>query len=172
MFDEDLAKGRQAEERVKKFLEDKTGNPILKAPERCFKDYDLRMDMRHLPGERFEKLYEIKEDFGYDKTGNVAIEYGFNGHPSGILKSESEWYVYVCGDKATFIKRNTLLHEIMTDVLESKLENLGSEHDRPNMRGHLLRGGDNNQSLIYLMRYSRLLELGNTYNLPPPPLTM
>jgi hypothetical protein len=165
-FKQDLARGRLAELKVKMLIEDKTGLPVLLAPDEKFEDYDLRLDKRDFKGHRFETLYEVKEDFGFDRTGNVAIEYGNNGQPSGILKSKADTYVIVCGNKAHFVERNVLLHDIFTDIRDSKMENLGGEYDKPNMRGHITKGGDGNQSNIYLMRYSRLKELSKTHDLP------
>jgi len=41
---------------------------------------------------------EVKADRLWSSTGNVAIEYEYNGKPSGIRTTESDWYIIALMD--------------------------------------------------------------------------
>jgi hypothetical protein len=38
---------------------------------------------------------EVKRDFKFADTGNIAVEGSCNGKPSGIMATEAEWWAYV-----------------------------------------------------------------------------
>lgn len=142
-FETDLEKAKIAERKAKILIEDIKGYPVYFAPEGYYPYYDLRLDLTAEGKDRFEELFEVKNDLGYMRTGNVAIEYGYNGERSGVLKSEAGWYIIVCGDYAHFIRRNIILSDIVNYALKQD-------------RARLIKGGDDDKSDIYLMPYAEL----------------
>jgi hypothetical protein len=52
------------------------------------KEYDI-----HIPS--INIYIEVKQDFQSQYTGNILVENSFNGCPSGISTSGSDWFVFV-----------------------------------------------------------------------------
>lgn len=59
---------------------------------------------------------EVKEDFLYQKTGNVAIEYMQWDKPTGISSSTADYYVYKLSNDFFSIKRESLQAKIESSV--------------------------------------------------------
>lgn len=55
---------------------------------------DNRYDIKATNTEGKRVTFEIKEDFSCKKTGNVAVEFGCRGKPSGIETTQANYYVY------------------------------------------------------------------------------
>ena len=51
---------------------------------------------------------EVKEDFLWQRTGNVAVEYMQRGKPTGISSSTADYYVYKLANAFYSIKRESL----------------------------------------------------------------
>lgn len=59
---------------------------------------------------------EVKEDFRYTQTGNVAIEYEQRGKPTGISVSSADYYVYKLSENFYSIKCSTLKENLKQSV--------------------------------------------------------
>lgn len=88
-----------------------------------------------------EKKIEIKKDLLAKKTGNVFVEYMSRGKPSGISRSEADYYCFVVENLIIFIP---------TDDLKSLIAPFkGTKRD--------VRGGDNNTSRGILLPLTTLI---------------
>ncbi len=110
-------------------------------------DYKFDLDLKR--GQVYEEKLkdclatkiEVKTDFGYDKTGNVAIETHYKGNPSGILKTEAEYYAICLPVDESFIL-----------VKVSKLKELIYSKCHK-----VVKGGDNNWSTLALIKAEDLI---------------
>ena len=82
--------------------------------------------------------YEVKADRCAYKTANIAIEFKCNGLPSGISKTQADYYAYY------IIKPYNLfeLYIIPTQIIKDKINSL--EYKRT------MFGGDNKSSEMYI----------------------
>ena len=82
--------------------------------------------------------YEVKADRCAYKTANIAIEFKCNGLPSGISKTQADYYAYY------IIKPYNLfeLYIIPTQIIKDKINSL--EYKRT------IFGGDNKSSEMYI----------------------
>ncbi len=154
-FDACVQKAELVETRVREFLETQTGRQVDKHPPGvAFKAWDLRIDKRDveegLP--TYESRYEIKFDELFNTTGNFAFEYSYKNERSGLLSSDSEWWVHVIEKEpgqytAYFILRNVLINELLRYASEGNTR-------------RLVRGGDKFQSKLFL------IPIGDINNLP------
>ena len=82
--------------------------------------------------------YEVKADRCAFKTANIAIEFKCNGLPSGISKTQADYYAYY------IIKPYNLfeLYIIPTQIIKDKINSL--EYKRT------IFGGDNKSSEMYI----------------------
>lgn len=84
---------------------------------------------------------EVKRDYGYIKTGNVFVEYKFNGKPSGLSTSSALYYCFFLSD--------TVFIFIETKELKALCRKyLGTNRD--------VKGGDHNASLGVLLPLNEL----------------
>jgi hypothetical protein len=94
--------------------------------------------------DNIKTLIEIKADFLASKTGNIAIEYEYNGTPSGINATNSTiWFLYVIKDD---IKKEYDLYKVPTDYIKQLIKD----------KKYFLscRGGDFKMSKMFLFRKS------------------
>lgn len=80
---------------------------------------------------------EVKEDFMYTKTGNVAIEYMQRGKPTGISVSCADYYVYKLSSDFYSIKCDTLKQKLK-ESLRTKETKKKTTHDSYKEIGLLL----------------------------------
>lgn len=107
--------------------------------------YDLKLGQigeRYLADILENQKIEVKTDLQANKTGNVFIEYESRNKPSGIAKTEAQFY--------TFILSNELIILIDTDSLKDIC------------RGYLstpkdIKGGDSNTSKGILLPVKELI---------------
>lgn len=89
------------------------------------------------------KKIEVKTDLQGAKTGNVYVEYQSRNKPSGIAKTESDYYCFVISDYSFFF--------IKTSELKIKCRKyLNTDRDK--------RGGDNNTSKGILLPIIELIK--------------
>lgn len=88
-----------------------------------------------------EKKLEIKKDMLAKKTGNVFVEYMSRGKPSGIQRSEADYYCFVVEQLIIFIPTKEL------KLLIAPFK--GTKRD--------VRGGDNNTSRGILLPLTTLI---------------
>lgn len=87
------------------------------------------------------KKIEIKKDMLAKKTGNVFVEYMSRGKPSGIQRSEADYFCFVV---------ETLIIFLPTDELKKLIAPFkGTKRD--------VRGGDNNTSRGILLPLTTLI---------------
>ena len=92
-----------------------------------------------------DKKIEVKRDLKAKPTGNLYIEYESRGKPSGISRSEADYWCFAFENLFIFIE-TTKLKEIIEPMK-------GSTMDK--------RGGDKNSSKGILLPLERLTELKN-----------
>lgn len=89
------------------------------------------------------KTIEVKADKIAKRTGNVFIEYESRGKPSGIAKTEAEFYCFVVEDLVVFIPTE-------------KLKTLIKKHYKTRKDVH---GGDSNTSRGILVSLVELVQI-------------
>ena len=110
--------------------------------------YDLKVGQvaEQALADIFEKSkVEVKRDLKAKTTGNLYIEYESRGKPSGISRSEADYWCFVFENLFIFIETNKL-----KEMIEPMK---GSTMDK--------RGGDKNSSKGILLPLERLTELKN-----------
>ena len=78
--------------------------PVLRNHDRKF---DLQLSHAHARESAFAAMFgldgckiELKsESWLWERTGNICIEFEFNGRPSGIAATEADWWVHELLDK-------------------------------------------------------------------------
>ena len=98
-------------------------------------------------GELFSnKKIEVKRDKWICKSGNLAIEYESRGKPSGLAKSEADyWCFIVSGD---------MEDKIILFVEAEKLKEIARKYYE---QGKIKNMGDNNTSKAVLIPFKELL---------------
>ncbi len=127
-FAEDLALGKHFEQLYLKITRVKgIRRTYNSSPEGKYYPYDLAITTN---GERTK--YEVKADKITNSSGNIAIEYACGGQASGILKTESDFYIYFVivpvtksGDNFTpedydYIRYYRIPTEVIKDELRKK----------------------------------------------------
>ena len=71
---------------------------------------------------------EVKNDLAAHKTGNVFVEYESRNKPSGISKSQSDYYCFCFNDSYHIIKTEKL-KELCRKYLNTKKDVLGGEEN-------------------------------------------
>lgn len=113
-FENDLKKWKKSEREFAKRLLDWDVNRLEFAPNKQFKDWDVRIEFMRR-GQNMIKTFEIKDDMISQQTGNVWFEIRCNWNPSGIYASKADYIVYHLGDKFYYQDRGTLLY-LLNDI--------------------------------------------------------
>jgi len=93
------------------------------------------------------KKIEVKRDSWIYKSGNIAIEYESRGKPSGISKSEAEyWAIIFSGGYED---------EIIIIIKENRLKKICREYYK---KGSVKSMGDNNTSKAILIPIKEILK--------------
>lgn len=87
---------------------------------------------------------EVKSDKAAHRTGNVYIEVADQGQPSGILTSETDWWVLEVMDSRYIVIRTSTLRRLTYEA--------GEDHSRRKA------GGDNDSTLGILVPLESLLK--------------
>lgn len=87
-----------------------------------------------------EKIEVKTETWQWEQTGNIAIEYEMDGHPSGIATTLADMWVH------ELRRDDTTLVYLMFPV--ERLKQLAREHYK---LGHYRRGGDGNRFMMVLV---------------------
>jgi hypothetical protein len=94
-FDIDLKRGKYYEEEVLNKIKTKYSSAHL-IEGKC-KEWDI-----FIPELNFG--VEVKFDIESKKTGNIVVEIEFDGKPSALSTTKSEWWVWNDGDRYTWFK--------------------------------------------------------------------
>lgn len=73
------------------------------------------------------KKIEVKRDFKCLETGNIFVEYGSRGKPSGILTSEADYYCYWLSDYHFIMIEKIELLNLCRKYLKSNRDILGGD---------------------------------------------
>lgn len=93
------------------------------------------------------KTIEVKRDSWIYKSGNIAIEFESRNKPSGIAKSQAEyWAIIFSGDYKD---------EIILIIKANKLKEICREYYK---KGNIKAMGDNNTSKAILIPIKEILE--------------
>ena len=92
------------------------------------------------------KKVEVKTDRMAHKTGNIAVEYECGGKPSGISKTEADYWAFI-------IKNGAYILIVRTDYLKKIARHWY-------MQGKVVAGGDDNASMMVLIPIN---QINNTY---------
>ena len=128
-FKNDLYLGQKFEKECEMYLD----GQFEYAPNKKFKPYDFKIG---------DTKYEVKSDRLAYKTGNICIEYECNNKPSGIITTESDYYIYFIINK----DKNDC-YKIPTSIIREKIKNQKS-----------IRGGDGFRSMMTLLKISDFRE--------------
>lgn len=100
-FTKDLQASQASVDLVKKWLK---GNNCKSIIDINTKYYDIQYVIGYIT-----ETIEVKEDFQYDLTGNVAIEIKSRGKSSGICTSTADYWIYVLDGKMYRARRSAVL---------------------------------------------------------------
>lgn len=93
------------------------------------------------------KTIEVKRDSWIYKSGNIAIEYESRNKPSGIAKSEADyWSIIFSGDYKD---------ELILIIKENRLKEICREYYK---KGNIKAMGDNNTSKAILIPITEILK--------------
>lgn len=88
------------------------------------------------------KTIEVKRDLATKRTGNVFIEYEYRGNPSGIARSEADYYAFAIEDSFIILPTEKL-KEVCRKYLGTKKD---------------IKGGDDLQSKGILLPLQELIK--------------
>ena len=130
-FNKDLKEGEMGEKVIVMYLV--CQGMIYRGMNKDYK-YDICM---YSDKNEEEVFFEVKTDVYPEDTGNMAIEIRYKGKPSGISKTEADWFIYLYRD----LKFNNLWM-IKVDDLKNLIKQ--NKFKRVN-------GGDSNKSELILI---------------------
>lgn len=76
-------------------------------------NHDNKHDIKYIKNGKLLTL-EVKTDYQWDKTGNVAVEYESRGKASCVCTSIADYWCYTLGNDLCFIKRADLIRNIIS----------------------------------------------------------
>ena len=116
---------------------------------------DYRFDVNLMEGKLSENKWadlletiEFKKDYKAWKTGNIAVEYGMHGKPSGIAKTEAKYVAYVLVDEQ---QNENIAIFLKTDIIRDMCRKYLGNPKRD------IKGGDNNSSSLILLPIEELM---------------
>ena len=74
------------------------------------------------------KKVEVKKDLKAKETGNIFIEYHSRGKPSGIAKTQSDFYCFVVEDLVVFYPTEKL-KELIRPMIGTSRDVLGGDNN-------------------------------------------
>tara|TARA_R110000751_G_scaffold111860_2_gene210529 strand:- start:1620 stop:1976 length:357 start_codon:yes stop_codon:yes gene_type:complete len=107
--------------------------------------YDLKLGQikeKELGDILNNKSIEVKTDLKAAETGSVFVEYESRGKPSGISKTEADYYCFVVSEDSFILIKTKKLKEKCRKLLNTNLD---------------LRGGDSNTSKGILLPLLQLV---------------
>lgn len=107
--------------------------------------YDLKLGQikeKELGDILNDKSIEVKTDLKAAETGSVFVEYESRGKPSGISKTEADYYCFVVSKDSFILIKTKKLKEKCRKLLNTHLD---------------LKGGDNNTSKGILLPLLQLV---------------
>jgi|TARA_R100001530_G_scaffold46428_5_gene34921 hypothetical protein len=107
-------------------------------------NFDIDLEFGEVWEERVRKIFENKgtievktERDIWRTTGNIVIEIGYKGRPSGLSITDAEWWIHVLTSSGEFhtalIFKVKKLRQTVTELVTTG-------------KADIMKGGDNNQS--------------------------
>ena len=107
-------------------------------------NFDIDLEFGEVWEERVRKIFENKgtievktERDIWRTTGNIVIEIGYKGKPSGLSITDAEWWIHVLTSSGEFhtalIFKVKKLRQTVTELVTTG-------------KADIMKGGDNNQS--------------------------
>lgn len=107
-FFKDLVRGKIVESVVLKHIQKKyPSSCIIDA----FKGYDIWIPELH-------KSIEVKYDPMSNETGNILIEFEFDGKPSALMTTKADWWVFHDGSKFYMYEPMNIVYAIFLNKLQ------------------------------------------------------
>ena len=108
------------------------------------RNFDIDLEFGEVWEERVRKIFENKgtievktERDIWRTTGNIVIEIGYKGRPSGLSITDAEWWIHVLTSSGEFhtalIFKVKKLRQTVTELVTTG-------------KADIMKGGDNNQS--------------------------
>ena len=101
-----------------------------------------------LCGAKIDASIEVKRDMLIARTLNLAIEYECRGKPSGIERTEADWYAFIC--TRGFEKDDTIIF-----IKTERLKELYAHYKK---MGRIVPGGDDKASKMVLVPFKVILD--------------
>lgn len=111
MFEKDLKNWQRIEREFAKRLLDRWLSRLEFAPNKQFKDWDIRIEFEKL-WQNVIKTFEIKDDMISEKTWNILFEVRCNSKPSWIYASKADYIVYHLWDRFYYQDRWELIYSL------------------------------------------------------------
>jgi len=135
-FDDSLAMGKKVENEVCDLIKKKHPDAYVK--EGYYKQGDIIVPSA-------DKLVEVKQDYQSHITGNLLIEIEFDGKPSALETTESDWWVIVDRQNLYWIAPESLKY-IINELKLTPAEFIGKGDDK-SKKAYLVPKGE----IIYSM---------------------
>tara|TARA_R100000005_G_C5001369_1_gene208552 strand:+ start:542 stop:898 length:357 start_codon:yes stop_codon:yes gene_type:complete len=75
------------------------------------------------------KTIEVKTDLKAAETGSVFVEYESRGKPSGISKTQSDYYCFVVSKDSFILIKTNKLKEKCRKFLKTNLDTVGGDNN-------------------------------------------
>jgi hypothetical protein len=134
-FSRDLKQGQLYEEKARGLFKYKKWGRV----EGYFKDYDFWL----LAGDK-KSYFEVKSDKLAAITGNLCIEYGYKGNPSGITATKADYYIYYVLHTDSGTVRGKIIGEDVYIIPVAELREIAGGC-------RSVMGGDGKHSKLYLV---------------------
>ena len=123
------------------------------------KNFDIDLEFGEVWEERVRKIFENKgtievktERDIWRTTGNIVIEIGYKGRPSGLSITDAEWWIHVLTSSGEFhtalIFKVKKLRQTVTELVTTG-------------KADIMKGGDNNQSELVRVPLKELFNGNN-----------
>lgn len=130
-FDEALAVGRISEHKICKIINRKYPEAFV------YKGYNTDYDI-YVP--EIASKIEVKQDFKSEYTGNFVVEIEFDGKPSALMTTKSDWLVFVDKKYLYWIKPSDL-KELILELNIKSVKFIG-KGDTKTKKAYLLKKKD------------------------------
>jgi hypothetical protein len=72
---------------------------------------------------------EVKTDFQAMNTGNVFVEYSCSGKPSGLSKTEADWFAFIISNERILFIKTTELKKICRCYINTPRDIVGGDNN-------------------------------------------
>ena len=122
-------------------------------------NFDIDLDFGQIFEDEIRDLFEgdgsieVKTERDiWASTGNIAIEFGYSGHPSGLKTTDAKWWIHVLSYD------NKMIFAMMWEVSKLRLR-LNEMYLDGKIRA--VKGGDDGKSDLWLVPIKELINFKN-----------